>query len=98
VCGGDIVETSVALQGHRLALIIIEDRDYEDVLEQLRVNAGFYEERSSDREVSEIDEFELLDSDDVVIEEEEEEEEIEPLIGRMAPTVWGSDGVSVYMK
>ena len=28
--------------------VIIEDRDYEDVLEQLRVNAGFYEERSSD--------------------------------------------------
>jgi hypothetical protein len=47
-------------------------------LEQLRVNAGFYEERSSEREVSEIDEFELLDSDDVVIEEEEEEEEIVP--------------------
>ena len=78
--------------------VIIEDRDYEEVLKQLRVNAGFYEERSSDREVGELDELELLDSDDVVVEEEEEEEEIEPLIGRMAPTVWGSDGVSVYMK
>ena len=78
--------------------VIIEERDYEDVLEQLRVNAGFYEERSSEREVSEIDEFELLDSDEVVIEEEEEEEEIEPLIGRMAPTVWHKDGVTVYLK
>ena len=77
--------------------VIIEDRDYEEVLKQLRVNAGFYEERSSDREVDELDELELLDSDDVVV-EEEEEEEIVPLIGRMAPTVWGSDGVSVYMK
>ena len=95
--------------------VIIEDRDYEDVLEQLRVNAGFYDERSSDpiattatttttttttttaSEVSEIDELnELLDSDDVVV--EDEEEEIEPVIGRMAPTVWGSDGVSVYLK
>ena len=43
--------------------------------------------------MSEIDEFELLDSDDVVNEEEEEEEEIGPLIGRMAPTVWDNDGV-----
>jgi hypothetical protein len=51
----------------------IEDRDYEGVLEQLRVNAGFYEEKSSDRELSEIDEFELLDSDDVVDEVEEED-------------------------
>ena len=57
LCGGDTVETSVALEGHRLALSCIEERDYEGVLEQLRVNAGFYEERSSEREVSEIDEF-----------------------------------------
>ena len=76
--------------------VVIENRDYEELLEQLRVNAGFYKERSSDREVSEIDGFELLDSDDVVI--EEEEEEIEPLVGRMAPTDWSSDGVSIYLK
>ena len=46
----------------------------------------------------EIAEFDLFESDEVDDEEEEEEEEMEPLVGRMAPTVWDLDGVSVYLK
>jgi hypothetical protein len=54
--------------------VSIQQRGYADVLEQLRVNAGFYSESSTVNEGSEIDEFELIDSDDFVDEEEEEEE------------------------
>ena len=83
--------------------VTIARRGYENVMEQLRINAGFYsvprttedeEAMLSDDSVSGV--FGLSDYDESLL-NVEEELEVETLVGRMAPTVWSHQGVPVYL-
>jgi hypothetical protein len=67
------------------AHIRIEQRGIENVLHQLRVNAGFYGDDYCELEEG-LDE--MFDSDEEDVDEDEEVVE-EGAVGRIVPTVWG---------